>query len=273
MSKRTPSIELAHQIRLGALRLCHEKKASHLGGAFSIADVLAVMYAGFLQVDPLDPQWADRDRLFYSKGHACTALYAALEARGFFKGHDLYSDFTSNGSFFTSHVNHKIPGIELSTGSLGHALGVACGVAIAAKRKNMAHRVVTIVSDGELDEGSNWESILFAPHHRLDNMILVVDYNKIQSFGRVDQVLALDPLADKFRAFNWDVAEVDGHDHDLIGNALAEARTSMNGRPKVLIAHTVKGKGVSFMEGQLAWHYKSPNADEFAAAMNELKAG
>jgi transketolase len=241
------SVDLASKIRQLVLRLCYEKKASHIGGAFSIADVLAVLYSDILKVDPDDPADPNRDRLFYSKGHACTALYAALQHKGFFKELDLLANFTADGSYFTSHVNHKLPGVELSTGSLGHALGVACGVALAAKRKAQAHGVFAILSDGELDEGSNWEAFLFAPNYKLDNLVAIVDYNKIQSFGRVEEVLSLEPLAQKFQAFNWEVMEVDGHDHQALRIALRDAREDRNGKPKVLIAHKVKGKGVSFM--------------------------
>jgi transketolase len=207
------SIQLAKQIRLSILKLCFEKKASHAGGALSITDILAVLYSDILNVDPKNPGNPERDRLFYSKGHACTALYAALQAKGFFPDLDLFRDFTADGSYFTSHVNHKIPGVEFSTGSLGHALGVACGVGIANKTKYPQQRIITILSDGELNEGSNWEAILFAPHHKLDQLTLIVDYNKIQSFGRVEDILNLEPLADKLKSFNWDVSEMDGHDH------------------------------------------------------------
>jgi len=265
------TIQFAKEIRLIALQLCFEKKASHLGGAFSIADILAELYGNFLAFNADNPADKSRDRLFYSKGHACTALYAALHLKGFFKQLNLFEDFTANGSYFTSHVNHNLPGVELSTGSLGHALGVSCGVAIAAKRRKMDNTVVTILSDGELDEGSNWEAILFAQHHRLDNLIVIVDYNKIQSFGTVEQVMALEPLAKKFDAFNWDVVELDGHDHMQIQSVLQSVKLKKNGRPKMLIAHTVKGKGVSFMENKLAWHYKSPSEADYQLARIELE--
>jgi transketolase len=263
------TIDLARRIRLQCLQMCHTKRASHLGGAFSVADVLAVLYGGVLAFDPAQPKAPQRDRLFYSKGHACTALYAVLAETGFYPASELET-FTDNGSYFTSHVNHKVPGVELSTGSLGHALSVAAGVALAGKRRKAGWHTYAIVSDGELDEGSNWEAILFAPHHKLDNLTLVVDYNKIQSFGSTAEVLNLDPLADKFRAFGWETLEVNGHDHAALATALDKSGRS--GKPRVVIAHTVKGKGVSFMEHQLAWHYKSPDAAQFAAATAELQA-
>jgi len=262
----------ARQIRLKALELCYRARASHIGGAFSVADILAVLYGSVLNVTPGNPADPARDRLFYSKGHACTSLYAALALRGYFPEDALLAGFAGNGGYFTSHVNHKLPGVELSTGSLGHALGVACGAAVAGKRRHAPHAVFAILSDGELDEGSNWEAVLFAAHHRLDNLVLIVDYNKIQSFGSVAEVMNLEPLVDKFRAFNWDVREVDGHALDELGIMLGEMRSQRGGKPKCVIAHTVKGKGVSFMEGRLAWHYKSPSEDEYRAARAELGA-
>ncbi|MEC5163428.1 MULTISPECIES: transketolase [unclassified Janthinobacterium] len=259
--------DLAQRIRLQSLRMCHQKRASHLGGALSVADVLAVLYGAVLAKDPARPRAPERDRLFYSKGHACTALYAALAETGYYDRAELDS-YTDNGSHFTSHVNHKVPGVELSTGSLGHALSVAAGVALAGLRRGQPWHTYAILSDGELDEGSNWEAILFAPHHRLENLTLIVDYNKIQSFGSTAEVLNLDPLGAKFEAFGWDTLEVDGHDHDQLSAALS--KQGRLGRPRAVIAHTVKGKGVSFMEGQLAWHYKSPDAAQYAAALAEL---
>jgi transketolase len=260
----------ARQIRLDALELCFRTRTSHIGGAFSVADILAALYGQVLSVDPQNPTDPERDRLFYSKGHACTALYAALEIRGFFEKGSLAAGFIADGSSFTSHVNHNLPGIELSTGSLGHALGAACGSALAGKRRSAGYTVFVVVSDGELDEGANWEAILFAAHHRLDNLVVVVDYNRIQSFGPVDEVLSLEPLSEKFRSFNWSVNAVDGHALDDLSLALSSAKQARAGRPKCIIANTVKGRGVSFMEGRLAWHYKSPSDAEYSAARLEL---
>jgi len=262
----------ARQVRLRVLELCHHKQTSHIGSAFSVADILAVLYGRILNIHPTRPNAPERDRFFYSKGHACTALYAMLELRGFFVGHDLLAEFAENGSYFTSHVNHHLPGIDLSTGSLGHALGVACGSALAAKRRNRQGSVFAVLSDGELDEGSNWEAILFAAHHRLDNLVCIIDYNKIQSFGSVAEVMELEPLVDKFHAFNWNVEEVNGHDICALTTLLKDLKHSRQGRPKCVIAHTIKGKGVSFMENDLAWHYRPPSVTEFLAAQTELKA-
>lgn len=267
----TDHFVFARQIRLRVLELCYHKRTSHIGGSFSVVDVLAVLYGGVLDIRPDNPRMLQRDRLFYSKGHACAALYAALELRGFFPGHDLLAEFTENGSHFTSHVNHRLPGIELSTGSLGHALGVACGSALACKRRAWDNSVFAILSDGELDEGSNWEAILFAAHHRLDNLVAVIDYNKIQSFGSVREVMELEPLADKFRAFNWEVEEVDGHALTDLNEVLQRLKARRSGRPKCVVAHTVKGKGVSFMENNLAWHYRSPSESDVLRARQELE--
>lgn len=264
-------IDFSRRIRLRALELCSNKRTSHIGGALSVADILAVLYGAVLDVSPDSPDLPERDRLFYSKGHVCTALYAALEIRGFFPDHDLLTEFTENGSYFTSHINHRLPGIELSTGSLGHALGVACGSALAGKRRSQSHNVFVILSDGELDEGSNWEAILFAAHNQLDNLVAVVDYNKIQSFGSVQEVMNLEPLTDKFRAFNWEVQEVDGHSTVALFKALQSVKARRSGHPECVIAHTVKGKGVSFMENQLAWHYRSPDEDDILRAREELE--
>ena len=263
------SKQLAINVAKKIVTLAHKNKASHIGGSLSVTDVLAVLYSGILKYDVNNPLSEDRDRLFYSKGHACLALYAVLQELGYYSAEEL-DTFTANGSYFTSHVNHKVPGIELSTGSLGHALGVACGVALAGKRKNAGSRVYVILSDGELDEGSNWEALLFAPHHQLTNLTVIVDYNKIQSFGSVEKVLNLEPLKDKFIAFGWNAIEVDGHNHESILKVLSKNNQSAI-KPTVIIAHTIKGKGVPFMENELAWHYKSPNDEQLKAALDYLE--
>ena len=262
------TVKISKDIRIKCLQLCHKYKASHLGGSFSIADILSVLYFNFLKTKTSDPQWVDRDRVFYSKGHACTALYSVLELKGFFTG--LLDKFTENDSEFTSHVNSKVPGVELSTGSLGHALSVACGTALALKIDTKAAKTICIVSDGELNEGSNWEAILFAPHHKLNNLLLIVDYNKIQSFGTTEEVLDLNSLPDKFEAFNWNVIEINGHDHNEILQSLKQFESVQNELPTVIVAHTIKGKSVTFMENSLPWHYKSPNDQQLEQAIREI---
>lgn len=272
MRHRPDTEELARAIRASALRMVHAANASHIGTCLSAADLLAVLYGGVLRVDPARPDWPERDRFILSKGHGGAILYAVLAERGFFPPAWL-DTYCRDGSRLGGHITHHgVPGVEVSTGSLGHGLPIGCGMALAGRRGGQPQRVFVMLSDGELDEGSNWEAILFAPQHGLDNLVAVVDYNKIQSFGAVKEVLDLDPLADKWRAFRWAVREVDGHDHREIGGALARVPFEP-GRPSVIIAHTVKGKGVSFMEDQLAWHYKSPDAEQLARALAELEAG
>jgi transketolase len=248
--------------------MVHHANASHVGSCLSIAEIVACLYWDTLRIDPERPELKERDRFLLSKGHAGAIVYAALARRGFFPASELetYSDF---GSLLTGHISHELPGVEFSSGSLGHGLPVGCGIALAAKRERLPFRTVVLASDGELDEGSNWEAILFAPQHRLDNLLLIVDANEIQSLGNVKDVLDLDPLAEKFRAFRWAWREVDGHDIEQLRDAFAST-PFQPGRPSVVIAHTVKGKGVSYMENKLAWHYKSPNAQQLDAALEEL---
>jgi transketolase len=248
--------------------MVHATNASHIGGSLSMTDLLAVLYTETLRVNPSDPSWIERDRFILSKGHCCSALYATLALRGFFPMQELVT-FGRDGSRLMTHISHKVPGVEFSTGSLGHGLPFGCGKAIAAKRQSRTWRVFVMLSDGELDEGSNWEAILFAPQHRLDNLIAIVDFNKIQSLGSVSEVLELEPLAEKYRAFRWAVREIDGHNHGEICAALGSLPWEP-GRPNCLIAHTIKGKGVSFMENKLVWHYRSPDATQLQKALQEL---
>ena len=265
---QTSTVALAREIRHHAIQMVARAKASHIGGALSMADLLAVLYGEALSVRPGSPDWADRDRFILSKGHSCTALYACLALRGFFPMEELNS-YGRNGSRLMSHSSHKVPGIEFSTGSLGHGLPFACGKALAAKRQNRRHRVVVMLSDGELDEGSNWEALLFAPQHRLDNLVTIVDYNKIQSLGSIAEVLELHPLSEKMSSFRWSVREINGHDHREISASLRGIPWEEN-KPSCLIAHTVKGKGVDFMENTLSWHYKSPDANQVEQALQQL---
>jgi transketolase len=261
---------LQRQIRIQTLRMVHKANASHIGSCLSIADLLAVLYGQILKIDSANPKFLERDRFILSKGHSAAILYATLAECGFFPKEWL-DKYCQDGSPLTGHISHHVSGVEVSTGSLGHGLPIGCGMALAGKREDKTYRVFVLVSDGELDEGSNWEPILFAPHHQLDNLVVIVDYNKIQSFGTVKDVLDLEPLADKWKAFNWSVREIDGHDHQQIEETLNNIPFEV-GRPSVIIAHTTKGKGVSFMENQLAWHYKSPNEEQLAMAIAEVEA-
>ena len=260
---------LARRIRVHAVRMTSSGKSSHVGSVLSMADILAVLYGCVLQVDPQRPRWPQRDRFILSKGHGGAGVYAALAERGFFPIEKLATHY-QNGSTLSGHVSHTdLPGVELSTGSLGHGLGVGVGMAYAGSLDGASHRVFVVMSDGECDEGSNWEAIQFAGHHRLANLVAVVDYNKIQSLASTDDTLTLEPFADKWRAFNWSVREVDGHDPVALC-ACFDALPFTPDRPNVVIAHTVKGKGVSFMENQVLWHYRSPQGDELNAALREL---
>lgn len=263
------TIDLALRIRRHAVRMTHYGKSSHIGAVLSVADILAVLYGRILKVKPDDPDWHDRDRFILSKGHAGAGVYAVLAETGFFPVEEL-RDHYSNGSRFSGHVSHKgIPGVEISTGSLGHGLSIGVGMAYAATLDDRRHRIFVLMSDGECDEGSNWEAILFAAHHKLFNLLAIVDYNKMQSLKSVAETLALEPFADKWRAFGWEVLEVDGHDHADLMAALA-TQTRKEAKPLCVIAHTTKGKGVSFMENSVLWHYRSPQGEEYLEAMKEL---
>jgi len=261
------ALSLARRIRAHALRMTHAAKASHIGSCFSAADIVAVLYGGLLHIKPEIPDWPERDRFVMSKGHAAAILYATLAETGFFPT-DWLSTYSGDGAKLGGHVTgHGVPGVELSSGSLGHGLSVACGMALALRADKKPSRVYALLSDGECDEGSIWEAALFAGHHKLDNLTAIIDYNKIQSFGSVSEVLDLEPFADKWRAAKWAVSEVDGHDHAALHKQLTHVTA---GKPNLIIAHTIKGKGVSFMEDQLAWHYKSVNDEQLAQALAEL---
>ena len=252
--------------------MTHRAKASHVGSSLSTVELLAVLYGRILRVDPERPDWPERDRFILSKGHGCAAYYAILAETGFFPLEWLET-FYQNGSRLAGHATHtQVPGIEISTGSLGHGLSVATGMALAAKRDHRLYRVYCLLSDGECDEGSTWEPILFAPQHRLDNLVAIVDYNKIQSLGTVKEVMDLDPFADKWQAFGWAVREIDGHNLAEIEEVLCQVPYEP-GKPSCIIAHTVKGKGISFMENELLWHYRSPQGEEYEAALAELRSG
>jgi transketolase len=259
---------LALRLRRHVVRMCSRGGGAHVGSGLSIADIMAVLYGEVLRVDSANPLWPERDRFILSKGHAGACVYAALAERGFFPTAELDRHY-QNGSNLSGHVSHKgVRGVEFSTGSLGHGLGVGAGMAMQLRRAGGAQRVYVLLSDGECDEGSNWEAILFAAHHQLGNLCAVVDYNKLQSLGPVSETIGLEPFSDKWRAFGWAVARVDGHDHAALKRAFALAAAGQ--KPTCLIADTVKGRGVSFMENQVLWHYRVPKGDEFVAAMREL---
>jgi transketolase len=250
--------------------MIHGAGSAHVGSSLSMADLLAVLYGSVLRVDPARPDWAGRDRFILSKGHACAGLYAVLAERGFFPLEWL-DRFYANGSPLVGHASHAgVPGVEVSTGSLGHGLPIGVGMALAAQRDGGRHRVFVLMSDGECDEGSVWEAALFAAHHKLDNLIVIIDYNKIQSLGRCDEVLSLEPLGAKWESFGWTTIEVDGHDIPLVDQTLASL-PPQPGRPTCVVAHTVKGQGVTFMADRLLWHYRSPSIQEVQQACAEIE--
>jgi len=262
------SEEFARNVRVSVLRMTNKGQSSHIGSCFSACDILAVLYSKVMHVDPANPRAPERDRFILSKGHAGAVVYASLAECGFFDPAMLMQHY-QNGSIMSGHVSHKgIPGVELSTGSLGHGLSVGAGMALRAKLDDLPYRVFVVLGDGECDEGSVWEAALFAPHHHLDNLVAIVDCNNLQGLDTTSETLNLEPLAAKWRSFGWDVAEIDGHNHQSIEEALQTK--SDQGKPRCLIAHTVKGKGVSFMENQVVWHYRWPRDNEVALAIAEL---
>ncbi len=263
------SEKLASKIRMHTLQMTSLGNSSHIGSILSIVDIISVLYEDTLKIFPTNPKNKLRDRFILSKGHAGAAVYAALAEKKFFPISYL-AKHCSNGSYLSGHVSHiKVPGVEFSTGSLGHGLSVSCGIALNGKLEKKKYRVFALLSDGECDEGSNWEAILFASHHKLDNLTVIIDYNKLQSLESTHQTLELEPFVQKWKSFGWNVTEVDGHNHRKIKIALGKKKISKN-KPTCIIAHTTKGKGVSFMENNTLWHYRSPQGDEFLSARNEL---
>lgn len=269
---RIPELEsLARRIRVKTIEMTNRAGSSHVGSVLSAVEILTALYGSVMRVYPEDPEREDRDRFVMSKGHAAAGLYAVLSFRGFFPEARL-DEFYIDGGSLAGHATHKgVPGVEVSTGSLGHGMALATGLAYGAKRLGQRWHTYVLLSDGECDEGSTWEAALLAAAWRLDNLTAVIDYNKIQSLGRVDEVLDLEPFADKWRSFGWDVREVDGHDLEVLLTTLDPNAWCPDQRPRMVLAHTVKGKGVSFMEDQLLWHYRTPRGEEFEKAMAELE--
>lgn len=266
---KTETMALANSMRIDVLNMVYRARASHVGSCFSVIDILAVLYGQVMHVRPQEPTWFGRDRFILSKGHAAAAVYAALANIGVISRTDLET-YGMDGSRYMTHVSHKITGVEFSSGSLGHGLPFGVGKALAAKKRGETWRVFVLLSDGEMDEGTNWEALMFAAHHRLDNLVAVIDYNKLQSLTSISQTLGLEPLVDKLTAFGWAVREVDGHDHAALARDLSSTPWT-EGRPSLLLAHTTKGKGVSFMENKVEWHYRSPSAEQLSLALAELE--
>lgn len=261
----------ATKARIAAVEGIFCAKAGHPGGSLSICDVLSYLYNREMKIDPSNPKWDGRDRFVLSKGHAAPALYATLALKGFFPVEDMKT-LRKSDSYLQGHPNmNKIPGVDMSTGSLGQGISAAVGMAIGAKFDGKDFRVYTILGDGEIEEGEVWEAAMLAANRGLDNLTAFVDYNNLQIDGTIGEVNSAYPIADKFRAFNWNVVEIDGHDFNAIESALENAK-STKGVPTCIVMKTVKGKGVSYMENAVGWHGKAPNAEEYEQAMNELNA-
>ena len=262
------SEQLAWKIRRHGVEMTHLSGGSHIGAVMSVADVIGVLYAEVLNFDVNNPKADNRDRFILSKGHAGAAIYAALAESGFFDTEELKTHY-QNGSRLSGHVSHHVPGVDLSTGSLGHGLSAAAGMALAAKQDGKAHKSYVILGDGECNEGSVWEAALFAVHFGLDNLVCIVDHNKMQSLDFCDKTLSTTPLAGIWQSFGWNVIEIDGNDHTQCRNAFKSIPA--NGKPTVIIANTIKGKGVSYMENDILWHYRFPHDGwEYDMAVTEL---
>lgn len=267
--KKIDCEKISREIRIKILEMKFNSQTSHIGSALSCVDILTILYFKILKIDPKNAKSINRDRFILSKGHAASALYATLAKRDFFPEKDL-ENYCKNGTKLAGHSSRDcLPGVEVSTGSLGHGLPIGAGMALAGKKDGKKYRVFVLMSDGECDEGSNWEAALFASHHKIDNLVAIIDYNKLQAFGKTNEVLNLEPLKDKWTAFGWSVAEVNGHNFSEMEKALTRIPFESH-KPSLLIAHTIKGKGVSFMEGKIEWHYKSSNEQEYNSAIKEL---
>ena len=258
----------ANEVRKGIITSTHSAKAGHPGGSLSAADVFTFLYFEEMNIDPKDPEKADRDRFVLSKGHTAPGLYAALANRGYFPVDDLKT-LRKLGSYLQGHPNMHIPGVDMASGSLGQGISAAVGMALGAKLDGKDYRVYTLLGDGEIQEGQVWEAAMFAGFRKLDNLVVIVDNNGLQIDGPVDKVCSPYPIADKFKAFNFNVVETDAHDFDQIRAAFKNARDT-KGMPTCIVLHSVKGKGVSFMENNADWHGKAPNDEEYAKAMEDL---
>lgn len=266
------AIKRARHLRANIVRMLTKAGSGHPGGSLSIIDILNVLYFEEMNIDPKNPKMEDRDRFVLSKGHAAPALYAVLAEKGYFPEEELWT-LRKTGAILQGHPDmKKIPGVDMSTGSLGQGLSAANGMAIAAKLNHKSYRVYAAAGDGEIQEGQIWEAAMSAAHYKLDNLILFVDWNGLQIDGPNDEVMTVAPIDAKFRAFGWNVISINGHDYDAIRGAIAAAK-SVKGKPTAIVAATVKGKGVSFMENQVGWHGKAPNEEQCQEALKELEGG
>ena len=263
------SEQLAWKIRRHGIEMTHISGGSHIGAIMSVADIIAVLYADVMNFRSQEPQWDERDRFILSKGHAGAAIYATLAEEGFFDVSELKTHY-ANGSRLSGHVSHHLNGVDFSTGSLGHGLSAAAGMALAAKKDRKRHKVYVVLGDGECDEGSVWEAVLFANHFRLNNLIAIVDHNHMQSLDTCENTLELEDFGAKWKAFGWNVIEINGNDHAQLKKSFCQIDDSIE-KPTVIIANTIKGKGVSFMENDILWHYRFPhNGWEYDCAVSEL---
>lgn len=267
------SEQLAWKIRRHSVEMTHLSGGSHIGAILSVADIMGVLYTEVLKVDPENPEWEDRDRFILSKGHAGASVYAALAESGFFEIEELKTHY-QNGSRLSGHVSHHLPGVDFSTGSLGHGLSAASGMAYAAKKDGKGHKVYVVLGDGECDEGSVWEAALFANHFRLNNLVAIVDHNHMQSMDFQENTLEMEDFGSKWKAFGWNVIEINGNNHDELKAAFKQADENAKAeshKPTVIIANTIKGCGVPFMQNDILWHYRFPHAGwEYDTAVNEL---
>jgi transketolase len=260
--------KLAHRIRAHCLRMTHDGASGHVGSMLSMAELVAVLYESILRVDPQNPKWSGRDRFVLSKGHAGGAVYAALAEKGFFPKDWLKTYYQDNGKLM-GHISHHVPGVEFSTGSLGHGLSVAVGMALAARHRKATHRVFCLLSDSDCDEGSTWEAIMFAAEHKLDNLTAIVDYNRVQALGHMEDVIELEPFAQKLTDFGWAVRQIDGHNCLEIETALMDLPIEKQ-KPSFVIARTTKGKGVDWMENTVSCHYRYASDEQIAEALAKL---
>lgn len=259
----------ANEIRSLSIKMIYNAQSGHPGGSLSAADILSALYFSVLNIDPKNPEWEKRDRFVLSKGHASAAYYSALALKGYFPVDELLT-FRKMGSRLQGHPTIHVPGVDMTTGSLGQGFSTAVGMAMAGKIDNANYNVYVLIGDGESDEGIVWEAALSAAHHRLDNLIAILDKNRYQLDGATENILSLGSMEEKFKAFDWEVMSIDGHDMVQIVNALEWAK-STRGKPKMIVAHTTKGKGVSFMENTHEFHGKAPNKEQYEIAMKELE--
>ena len=270
--KKQELTKIATNVRMGILEGIHAAKAGHPGGSLSCADILTYLYFVEMNIDPADPKKADRDRFVLSKGHAAPALYSVLAHRGFFDT-SMLKTLRQIGSILQGHPDMKhIPGVDMSTGSLGQGISAAAGMALSAKHFGDTYKVYAVLGDGEIEEGQVWEAAMFAAAKKLDNLIAFVDFNNLQIDGTIDEVNSPKPIDKKFEAFGWNVICIDGNDFDAIEDAVNKAKAYANGKPTAIVSSTIKGKGVSFMENAVGWHGSAPNDEQYETAIAELKA-